>query len=141
MSSESLTSRLGYLLKHAQQRLALMNSAALKPHGIDGRELAILLVLADHEQESQQQAAGRLGIDRTTMVAFLDTLERKGLVTRRAHADDRRKNIVELTEIGREVLRNATEAADAAERDFLTPLSPRQGEQLKAALLAVIESS
>lgn len=141
MSSDSLTSRLGYLLKHAQQRLALMNSAALKPHGIDGRELAILLVLADHEQQSQQQAAGALGIDRTTMVAFLDTLERKRLVTRRAHADDRRKNVVELTEIGREVLRNATEAADAAERDFLTPLSPRQGEQLKAALLAVIESS
>jgi DNA-binding MarR family transcriptional regulator len=141
MSSESLTSRLGYLLKHAQQRLALMNSAALKPHGIDGRELAILLVLADHEQESQQQAAGRLGIDRTTMVAFLDTLESKGLVTRRAHAEDRRKNVVELTETGREVLRNATEAADAAERDFLTPLSPRQGEQLKAALLAVIEGS
>jgi len=141
MSSDSLTSRLGYLLKHAQQRLALMNSAALKPHGIDGRELAILLVLADHEQQSQQQAAGALGIDRTTMVAFLDTLERKRLVTRRAHADDRRKNVVELTEIGREVLRNATEAADAAERDFLTPLSSRQGEQLKAALLAVIESS
>ena len=108
---------------------------------LDGRELAILLVLADHEQESQQQAAGRLGIDRTTMVAFLDALESKGLVTRRAHADDRRKNVVELTETGREVLRHATEAADAAERDFLTPLSPRQSEQLKAALLAVIEDS
>jgi DNA-binding MarR family transcriptional regulator len=60
-----LTTRLGYLLKHAQ--LAL--------YGITGRELAVLVVLAGREPASQQQAAQRLGIDRTTMVAILDTLE------------------------------------------------------------------
>ena len=87
--------RLGYLLKHAQHRMGELTAKALTPYGIDGRELGVLLVLASHEPASQQQAAQRLGIDRTTMVALLDTLEGKGLVARHPHADDRRRNVVD----------------------------------------------
>jgi len=66
---------LGYLLKHAQLQMSELNTAALAPYGVDGRDLGVLLVLAGHEPTSQQQAAQRLGVDRTTMVALLDTLE------------------------------------------------------------------
>src|SRR5690242_10843175 len=107
-----LTGRLGYLLKHAQLRLAELNAEALGPHGITGRELAVLIVLGGGEPASQQQAAVRLGIDRTTMVSFVDTLEGKGLVARRADPDDRRRNVVVLTPQGRDVLRRASRASD-----------------------------
>ena len=107
-----LSRRLGYLLKHAQLRMAELTAKALTPYGIDGRELAVLLVLAGGEPASQQQAAQRLGIDRTTMVALLDALEGKGLVARHPHADDRRRNVVELTDAGQDALRRATEASD-----------------------------
>ncbi len=135
-----LTSRLGYLLKHAQLRLSELTGAALEPFGVTGRDLAVLLVLADQEQASQQQAARRLGVDRTTMVALVDGLEHKGLVTRRPHADDRRKNVVELTEAGRATLERATQASDDAERRFLAPLTQSGTEQLKSALLALIQA-
>jgi DNA-binding MarR family transcriptional regulator len=130
---------LSYLLKHAQLRLAGLNSAALAPYGLDGRELAVLIVLADGEPASQQQAAARLGIDRTTMVAFVDTLEGKGLVARRPHATDRRKNVVELTVTGRRTLDQAREAAGEAEQRFLAPLSPAIAEQLREALRVLVE--
>ena len=65
-----------------------------------GRELAVLTVLAGDEPASQQQAAQRLGVDRTTMVALVDALEGKGLVQRHADAADRRRNVVELTAAG-----------------------------------------
>jgi DNA-binding MarR family transcriptional regulator len=134
-----LTSRLGYLFKHAQLRLAELTTAALGPHGLDGRELAVLLVLASREPASQQQAARRLGIDRTTMVALLDALEDKGLVTRHPHADDRRKNVVELTATGRDTLRRATQAGDDAERRFLAPLTQPAAQQLKDTLYTLIQ--
>lgn len=89
---------------------------ALAPFGIDARELGVLLLLAGHEPASQQQAAKRLGVDRTTMVAVLDTLQAKGLVSRHPDAEDRRRNVVELTDAGRETLRHATRASDDAER-------------------------
>jgi DNA-binding MarR family transcriptional regulator len=111
---------------------------ALTPYGIDGRELGVLLVIAGHEPASQQQAALRLGIDRTTMVALLDTLEGKGLVARHPHADDRRRNVVELTDAGQDILRRATEASDDAEREFLAPLRPHYAQSLRNSLQAIV---
>jgi DNA-binding MarR family transcriptional regulator len=135
-----LTSRLGYLLKHAQLRLGELTMAALAPYGINGRELAVLLSLAGGEPASQQEAAYRLGVDRTTMVALLDALEAKGLVARHPHAGDRRRNVVELTAAGRQTLHAATEASDAAEQRFLAPLTEPAARQLRAALQALVLS-
>jgi DNA-binding MarR family transcriptional regulator len=129
-----LTRRLGYLLKHAHMRLDALSTEALAPFGIDARELGILLVIAGHEPGSQQQAAERLGIDRTSMVARLDALETKGLVSRRPHADDRRRNVVELTDAGRETVERANEAAERLEAALLAPLTPEEGDRLRAAL-------
>jgi DNA-binding MarR family transcriptional regulator len=134
----SASSRLGYLFKHAQQRMAQLNSEALKAYGINGRELAALLVLTDHEPPSQQEAAERLGVDRTTMVALLDGLETKALVTRRPQAGDRRRNVVELTGKGRDTLRDATAASDEAERVLLAALTEPEADQLRKLLQAVV---
>ena len=134
-----LAGRLGYLLKHAQLALAELTAAALEPFGLTGRELAVLTVLASGEPASQQQAAQRLGVDRTTMVALVDVLEDKGLVQRQPHAEDRRRNVVELTEKGRDRLQRAGKAAQEAESRFLAPLSREDAQRLKAILLAVIQ--
>jgi DNA-binding MarR family transcriptional regulator len=136
--NDELSRRLGYLLKHAQLRMAGLTAAALKPFGIEGRELAVLFVLADRGPASQQQAAQRLGIDRTTMVALLDALEGKGLVSRHPDADDRRRNVVELTGAGQDTLRRASQASDDAERAFLAPLSPQAARQLRDSLHAIV---
>lgn len=133
-----MAGRLGYLLKHARVRLTELASAALAPYDLTGRELAVLLVLASGEPASQQQAARRLGVDRTTMVALVDALEDKGLVTRHPHAEDRRKNVVELTETGRVTLRDAAAASEEAERQFLAPLTGPAARQLKDALYALV---
>ena len=133
-----LSRRLGYLLKHAQLLMAELNAKALAPYGLNGREVAVLLVIADREPTSQQQAAQRLGIDRTTMVAMLDTLEGKGLVSRHPDADDRRRNVVELTDAGKDTLRRAAKASDDAERQFLAPLSAQAAEQLRESLQALV---
>ena len=134
-----LAGRLGYLLKHAQLGLAELTAAALEPFGLTGRELAVLTVLASGEPASQQQAAQRLGVDRTTMVALVDVHEDKGLVQRQPHAEDRRRNVVELTAQGRDRLQQAGEAAQEAELRFLAPLSRKDAQRLKAALLTVIQ--
>jgi DNA-binding MarR family transcriptional regulator len=130
--------RLGYLLKHAQQHMEELNRTALAPFGIDGRELGILLVIAGNEPDSQQQAAQRLGIDRTSMVARLDALEDKGLITRHPHAGDRRRNVVELTSAGRDVVRRGTAASERAEAELLRSLTPQEEEGLRDALRTIV---
>ena len=126
--------RLGYLLKHAMMRMEALNVSALAPLGIDPRELGVMFLIGDHQPTSQQQSAQRLGVDRTTMVALIDTLERKGLLTRHPDTDDRRRNVVELTDAGREVLRHATKASNEAESAFLSPLTAAAADNLRTAL-------
>jgi DNA-binding MarR family transcriptional regulator len=122
MASDVLMNRLGYLLKHANFRLTEAVAEALTPFGIDGRELAVLTVLAAEYPLSQLEAAGRLGVDRTSMVALLDVLEDKGLVARRKSPNDRRKNIVKLTSAGEDCMRQAEQARDEVEQRLLAPL-------------------
>ncbi|HYQ63636.1 MarR family transcriptional regulator [Actinophytocola sp.] len=133
-----VTMRLGYLLKHAQLRMNELSTRALEPYNVNGRELAVLVMLAGREPESQQQAAKRLDVDRTTMVALLDTLEGKGLVSRHPQPEDRRRNVVELTPTGQLLLEKAAAAHDEAEREFLSPLDPQTARQLRSALRALI---
>jgi DNA-binding MarR family transcriptional regulator len=134
------SARLGYLLKHAYLRYAERSREALAPHQVDGRDLAVLTRLAGPEPLSQQEAARQLGIDRTTMVALVDGLERKRLVGRRPDPGDRRKNIVELTAAGRTTLIDATEAADRAEQQFLGALGPAAASSFKDVLRTLLGS-
>lgn len=129
-----LASRLGYLLKHAQRRLAEESARALAPFGVDGRRLAVLAVLAAGRPLSQIEAAGRLGLDRTTMVSFVDELEAKGLVERRRSAEDRRRNTLHLTPAGEDLFRSAEAVRRDTEARLLAPLAPEDIAPLLRAL-------
>ena len=133
VSSDS-SARLGYLLKVVQLQFSEHVRAALTPLAIDTREWAALVSLEDHRANSQAEVAKRAGIDRTTMVALLDTLQNKGLVRRRPDRDDRRKNVVELTPHGRDLRQRAARIVDDCERRFLATLGESDAQQLKAAL-------
>ncbi|QMU70022.1 MarR family winged helix-turn-helix transcriptional regulator [Streptacidiphilus sp. P02-A3a] len=129
-----LSSRLGYLLKHAQLRYAQASAQALAPLGLDGRDLAVLAVLGSGVPLSQQEAADQLGVDRSTMVGVVDALEARALAERRRSPADRRKNIVELTDQGRALLRRAEHVRQDAERRFLAPLPAAEADTLLRAL-------
>jgi DNA-binding MarR family transcriptional regulator len=130
--------RLGHLLKQAQFRFTGLTTAALAPLGIMPMEWAALLRFDDQRLLSQAAVAQQLGIDRTTMVGLVDELERKGLVQRRPHSEDRRKNVVELTVAGRTLKQRAAEKVDECEREFLSALSKADAQQFRAALQTVI---
>ncbi len=133
--------RFGYLLKHARERLATLSEEALRPYAISGRELAVLTVLVEGEPPSQLEVAGRLAVDRTTMVELIDALEGKGLVERRPDPVDRRRNIVVLTAAGRRTLVDGTRATDEAEAAFLAPLATQDRDRLRVFLQAIVEPS
>jgi DNA-binding MarR family transcriptional regulator len=137
----SQTPHLGYLLKHVQSRFSELSAAALAPFGISGRETAVLRAIDNQRPLSQGEIARTMNVDRTTMVALIDDLQDKGLVQRRQDTDDRRKNVVELTGPGRDILRQAAMAGAQAERAFLSPLSAGEAEQFRKTLRALLGDS
>ncbi len=138
MAIPTVRNRLGYLLKHAQLRLSELSSHALEPYGIGGRQLAVLIAIDDQTPQSQQEIARRLNVDRTSMVALVDELERKGLAERRSATGDRRRNVVVLTTAGKDTLRKATKASNTAERVFLAKLSEAEAATFRRLLQTVV---
>lgn len=133
--------RLGYLLKHAFLQLEDLHRVHMASGPVNVRELSVLLLLDGREPESQQQAANRLGVDRTTMVGLLDGLEGKGLLARLPDPVDRRRNVVALTDAGRTALREARAASDRAERELLADLSPAESRRLRDMLSRIVDSA
>ena len=133
--------RLGYLLKHVYLRFGRLTSAELEPLGISPLEWAALSCVDEQREHSQREMAELLGIDRTKMVALIDELERKGCVERRVQPVDRRKNIVTLTDTGRQISQRGGRLIDDCERRFLAVLSDSDARQLRRALYAVMATN
>ena len=71
------------------------------------------------------------------MVAFVDTLEERGLLERRANPEDRRARALYLTQDGRELLGKAFSLALAFERHICSGLGEQEREQLVGMLQRV----
>ncbi len=134
----ALSERLGYLLGQAHlahRRIAEVPLARLR---LGVKEFGALMVLADEGPLSQQRLGVRMRVDRTTMVAVVDELERRGFVERERNRKDRRAYALRATSQGRRVLGHANEVAERAEAEFLAPISVADRMRLKELLRRLI---
>ena len=125
---------LGYHLRRAQVRAF----SAFARH-LSGTVLTPMLygVLATIEASGgigQGEIADALGADRSTMVRLVDQLERRDLVRRRTHPDDRRTVVPTLTEAGRDLLERATPLVHESERGYAGTLTEPERDELIATL-------
>ena len=138
---DALAERLGPLLGRAHDAHRRLSLEALAPLGLGVKSVGALTVLRAEGPLSQRRLAERQGIDRTTMVAVVDELERLGAVERRKDPADRRANALHITSRGRRLLTRARTAVAGAEEAFLAPLPPAEQQRLRAALRTLVESS
>jgi DNA-binding MarR family transcriptional regulator len=92
-------------------------------------QLRLLGILRDREPK-MAELADHLGLERSTVTGLIDRAVGRGLVERRADADDARSANVALTPRGHQLARNATAdiADDAA--FLIDPLSTSDRKQL-----------
>lgn len=122
----ALARRLGFTLVRASAGMTRLGAETLEPLGIDGRHYGVLAALSELGPVSQQTLADIFAVDRSTMVGFVDELERKGHVRRGRNPSDRRAYALELTPSGAKVEREATQLLAGCERHYLEPLSAEE---------------
>jgi DNA-binding MarR family transcriptional regulator len=120
----------GYEIARAFQEL-------LAPLGIEPRDFGLLQNVAASEGDSQQAIGERINIAPSRMVAFIDSLEERGLLERRQNPNDRRARALFLTAAGRELLARAFELSNEMERALTQDLSPAERDQLLELLASV----
>lgn len=116
-------SGLGFLLARAHATVRQRVAAVLEGSGLHLGHVAILSMLAEHGS-TQAALCAATGIEKSSMVLFVDALEQGGWVERQRHPKDRRAYLVVLTPAGRERLAELGPMLAAAESEALSPLSP-----------------
>ncbi|MFE2144866.1 MarR family winged helix-turn-helix transcriptional regulator [Streptomyces sp. NPDC059456] len=110
---------------------------ALAAEGLKLAHHAVLAATAEHGPVAQADLGRLLGIDPKDLVGLLNGLEGAGLVLRAPNPADRRKNAVTLTAAGAAALTRCAALAEAANAQFLSPLTPAEREQLTALLTRI----
>jgi DNA-binding MarR family transcriptional regulator len=73
----------------------------LRQHGLSVGTFAVLVALHDaREPLAPKELSERLLVTRGTVTGLLDTLQKRGIVHRLPHPDDRRMLLVEMTDTG-----------------------------------------
>ncbi len=95
------------LLRVAHARAGRAANDALRPLGLEGRHLGVLLVLDHRGALSQTRLGEELGADKSALGRTVDDLERLGAAVRRADPADRRTRQVSLTADGEKLVAEA----------------------------------
>jgi MarR family transcriptional regulator for hemolysin len=134
---EPLTDNLCWLLSRASHALTTEMAAALEQTGLSPRAHMVLTAALEGEH-TQIELARAVGLDKTTMVATVDDLERAGWAARRPSPTDRRARVIAVTEAGRKKLEEAEDAVARVRRDVLDALDDDEREVFLEALSRLV---
>jgi MarR family transcriptional regulator, lower aerobic nicotinate degradation pathway regulator len=132
---EALAQYTGFLMNWVARRSRERFAQALEAEvGLHPREFGVLAVVERDPGITQQAIGEAAGVDPSTMVATLDSLEERGLAERRPHASDRRKRAVFLTPQGEAAAARAKRIGKQVGTETLGALSSDERDQLNRLL-------
>ncbi|MEV3959834.1 MarR family transcriptional regulator [Nocardia sp. NPDC050193] len=113
---------------------------ALADTGSRRYHYAVLTTLREAGAASQAELGRRTRIDRSDMVAVLNDLVARGFAARDADPQDRRRNIVTLTEAGSAHLDDLDRRLDRAQDELLAALSAVERRTLVDLLTRILDA-
>lgn len=106
----------------------------LEELGLNLSEASVLAFAQESGPLMQAKLARHMGLGRAAMGATIDSLERRGLVERRAKPGDRRAWLVAVTASGDEVARQVTKIDERLRGEFRAGISRKERRELTGLL-------
>jgi len=109
-------------------------NSALAPLGLKVRSYSVLALACSEQAPSQRELAEFLMLDPSQIVALVDELEDRRLVSRETNPRDRRSKGICATASGKRLYGEARAIVRAAESESLAPLDDDERQQLRSLL-------
>ena len=132
---------MGYVLKQVHASLRTAMDETLRPLDLTVPQYACLELLGQDPGLSNSELARRAFVTRQSMNLVLRRLQERGLLTRPDQAPYGRALPSELTQDGLDILRQASIAVRAVEKQLFAPLAPEQQRRLREDLAACLPST
>ena len=130
---------IGYNLRRAQVNIFADFARTMAGVQITPGQFGVLSLIGANPGLTQSALARAVGIERSTMVAVIDSLQARGLVERRPSPVDRRSNALILTDAGRALLDKLIPLVRGHERRLAAKLSADDKDRLIALLIKLID--
>ncbi|MEU2930935.1 MarR family winged helix-turn-helix transcriptional regulator [Streptomyces sp. NPDC007251] len=126
----SVVFRLGVLGAMATDLFA----ARIAAHELKPKHVGLMVVLDSGRASSQLEVAGVMGVAPSLVVALADHLQKLGAIQRVRDPADRRRQVLTLTEQGRELLEVCGKLAQSADAEFASDLTATENAVLTGLL-------
>ena len=130
----------GFLANHLARLFASHLQARIADLGLAPAQFMTLLELWARDGLTQADLTARLDVEQATMANTLKRMERDGLIRRTAHPDDRRAQLIWLTDKARKLEAPAKKAADAVNQAALADLPKAQRAAVVRLMGRMIET-
>lgn len=129
---------LGYQVNHLARLLAHAWRERIEPLGVVPGQFAQLLALYEQDGLTQAELCVRVQIEQPTMANTLARMQRDGLIDRIPDPDDRRRSLVLLTPLARQL---EDELVSAARAVNATATKGLDGDEVAAFMATLAEIS
>ena len=136
-----LNQSVGYVLKQVQASLRTAIDEVLRPLDLTVPQYACLELLGRRPGLSNSELARGAFVTRQSMNLVVRRLQERGLLTRPDQASHGRVLPTKLTKDGKAILRSASVAVRAVEKQLFSPLSDEQQRHLREALAACVAAA
>src|SRR5256885_2828264 len=120
--AKELVKSSGFLLARLGLGFKSKVIAKLDEAGFETYDYGVLALLAEGARVNQANIADALALDPSRLVALLDSLEDRALITRQRDPQDRRRHVVTITTKGERELALLRDIVAEFEDEFLAPL-------------------
>lgn len=129
---------IGYHLRRAQVHLFADFARTMAEAQMTPGQFGVVSLIGANPGLTQSALARAVGIERSTMVAVIDTLQERGMVERKPSPVDRRSYALVLTGNGENLMERLLPMVRAHERNVARNLSAAEKELLIELLMRLI---
>ena len=129
------------LSRHLDQILNSVVTDVLEEDGLTPLEFGLLMQSRNWPGIDQNTVAAKMAIDRTSVSAMVYRLEKRKLLKRAVHSEDRRARSLRLTDAGEALCARLRPQSRAAQRGVLSTLSVSERELFVDLLARVVEAN
>ncbi|MGH2275476.1 MarR family winged helix-turn-helix transcriptional regulator [Streptococcus uberis] len=137
------TDHIGILIKKTSQAFEKSASQVLAPYDLTPSQFKILKYVTLNPEANVRQIdlETYFGMSNPTVTGIIQNLEKKGMIYRQSHPDDKRSKIIILSEKAKNARHFILETSDNIEANFTKGLTPQEKDIMRTLLLKLLESS
>jgi DNA-binding MarR family transcriptional regulator len=116
----------GYMISNTGRKLNQSLQQLFHHSDVTPEQWSLLMTLDEKDGISHKELAQRSEKDPANITRLVDQLEKKGLVRRAAHPNDRRSLLLHLTDLGRSAAHTLAPIEAAYVRQIVSGISPEE---------------